>query len=128
MVGGIRSESVDEDVAVRKDHEELMISSKSLERLRSIPGRTPPEALDIGNLTRSRRLAFGLARMSVIASSISDVKVRPSPAACFLARFSRSSFILTVVLMHQSISIMHQYVNLTLLNKDESYHERRQDL
>jgi hypothetical protein len=39
------------------------------------------------------------------------VRVRPSSAACFLARFNRSSFILIVVLMHQNITLMHQYVN-----------------
>jgi len=96
--------------APSKDHGSFMASSKSLDRLRSIPGRTPPEALDTGNSTRPRRLAFGLATTSARASSISDVKVRPSSAARFLARCRRSSFILMVVLMHQNISIMHQYV------------------
>ncbi len=105
MVGGIRSEGVDEDVGVEKDQGVFMTSSKSLDRLRSIPGRTPPEAFDTGNSTRSRLLAFGLARMSVRPSSISDVKVRPSSAARFLARRRRSSFILTVVLMHRTISL-----------------------
>ncbi len=100
MVGGIRSEGVDEYIDVGKNHGVSMTSSKSLDRLRSIPGRTPPEAFDTGNLTRSRLLAFRLARMSVRPSSISDVKVRPSSAARFLARRRRSSFILTVVLMH----------------------------
>jgi hypothetical protein len=38
------------------------------------------------------------------------VRVRPSSVACFLARFNRSSFILIVVLMHQYITPMHQYV------------------
>jgi hypothetical protein len=38
--------------------------------------------------------------------------VRPSSAARFLARRRRSSFILTVVLMHRSKSFMHQYVKL----------------
>ncbi len=49
MGGRIRSEGVDEDVDVGKDHGVSMTSSKSLDRLRSIPGRTPPEAFDTGN-------------------------------------------------------------------------------
>jgi hypothetical protein len=36
--------------------------------------------------------------------------VRPSSAARFLARCRRLSSILMVVLMHQNISLMHQYV------------------
>ena len=88
-----------------------MTSSRSLDRFRSTPGRTPPEALDTGSSTRFRRCALvGFATISTRASSISEVKVRPSSAARFLARIRRSSFILMVVLTHQSISLRHQYV------------------
>ena len=110
MVGGIRAEGVHENVDVGKDHGAFMTSSRSTDLLRSTPGRTPPEALDTGSSTRFRRSAFGLVRMTARPSSIRDVRVRPSLAARFFARWRRSSFILTVVLMHQNISAMHQYV------------------
>ncbi len=87
-----------------------MTSSNSRDRLRSIPGNTPPDARDTGNFTRLRGLAFGSLRITVSPSSISEVKVRPSFVARFLARFRRSSLILTVVLIHQSIWYIHQYV------------------
>jgi len=87
-----------------------MASSKSQERLRSIPGRTPPEAFETGKSTRPRRVRLGLVTASARASSIRDVKVRPSSAARFLAWLRMSSFILIVVLMHQNISNKHQYV------------------
>jgi hypothetical protein len=43
--------------------------------------------------------------------------VRPSAAARFLARFSKSSFILMVVLMHQYITLMHQYVKQSIMSQ-----------
>jgi len=110
MFGGIRSESVHEDVDIGKVHGLFMTSSRSLERFKSTPGRTPPIASDTGNSIRLRRPAFALERRRIKPSSTSDVRVRPSPAACFLARFRRSSFILMVVLMHQYITLMHKYV------------------
>lgn len=48
--------------------------------------------------------------MSAKPSSTSDVGLRPSYPACFLARFNKSSFILKVVLMYQYILLMHQDV------------------
>jgi hypothetical protein len=109
------------NVDVRKDHDLSMTSSNSQDRLRSIPGSTPPEALDVGNCTCSDRLPLASARMTAKPSSTREVKVRPSCAARFLARLRSSSFILTVVLIHQSISPVHQYVKLptsqaTILN------------
>lgn|GEM_PF-5741101 len=117
VVGRIRSESMHENVNVGKNHGAFMASSSSLVRFKSIPGRTPPVALDIGNSTRSRRFAFGLAKMSISPSSTSDVRVRPSSAARFLARFSRSSRILIVVLMHQYITMMHKYVKQSIMSQ-----------
>jgi hypothetical protein len=102
MFGGVGTKRVHKDVDIGKDHGGFMTSSKSLERLRSTPGRTPPVALDTGNFTRFRRLIFGFDRLSTKASSTSDVRGRPSSAACFLARFNRSSFILIVVLLHRT--------------------------
>ena len=101
---------MNEDVDIGEDHGSFMVSSRSLDRSRSIPGRTPPVALDTGRSTRPRRAGFGLATTRSRASSISEVKVRPSSAARFLARRMSSSFILMVVLMHQDISMRHQYV------------------
>ena len=112
MIGGIGSKRVHKNVNIGKDHGVFITSSKLLEQLRSTPGRIPPVALDTGNLIRSRRLVFGLDKMRVNPSSTSDVRLRPSSAACFFARFNRSSFILMVVLMHQYITLMHQYVKL----------------
>lgn len=83
MVGGIGPKGMHEDVDVREDHCSFMTSSKSLDRFRSIPGRTPPVALETGKSTRPRRPDFGLATTSFRASSISEVKVRPSSAARF---------------------------------------------
>jgi hypothetical protein len=40
------------------------------------------------------------------------VSARASSAACFFARFNKSSFILIVVLMHQCMPLTHQYVKL----------------
>ncbi len=112
MLGGIGTKRMHKDVDIGKDHGAFMTSSRSPEWLRSIPGRMPPVALDTGNLTRFRRLVFGFARINANPSSTSDVRVRPSSTACFLARFKRSSFILIVVLIHQCITLMHQYVKL----------------
>ncbi len=91
----------EKDVDIGKDPGAFMTSSSSPERLRSIPGRMPSVAFDTGNSTRFRRLVFGFDRISANPSSTSDVRVRPSSAACILARFKRSSFILIVVLIHQ---------------------------
>ncbi len=110
MIGGIGSKGVDENVDVRKHHGAFMISSRSVDRFRSTPGRTPPVALDTGNSTRFRRFGLEWVIMSAKPSSTSDVRVRPSSAARFLACFRRSSFIRIVVLMHQYITWMHQYV------------------
>ena len=115
MISGIRSEGVYENVDVRKDHGAFMTSSRSVDRFRSTPGRMPPVALDTGNSIRFRRFGLGLVRMSAKPSSTSDVRVRPSSAARFLACFRRSSFILMVVLMHQYITHMHQYVKPSML-------------
>jgi hypothetical protein len=58
------------------------------------------------------------------------VRVRPSSAACFLARFNRSSFILIVVLMHQYITLIHQYVKPSKMigEKPPADYERQQNL
>ena len=70
-----------ENVNVGVYHGEFMTSSRSQERFRSIPRRTPPMALNTGNSIRLRRLAFALERMSIKPSSTSDVRGRPSSAA-----------------------------------------------
>ena len=105
---GNRQSGALEIVNIGKFHSAFMTFSKSLERFRLIPGRTPPVALETGNLTRVRQPVFVFARRSVRPSSTKDTRKRPSSAARFLARFSRSSFILMVVLMHQYITLMHQ--------------------
>ena len=112
MLGQIDTKRVHKDVDIGEDHGAFMTSSRSPERLRSIPGRMPPVAFETGNSIRFRRLVFGFDRRSANPSSTSDVSVRPSSAACFLARFKRSSFILIVVLIHQCNTLMHQYVKL----------------
>lgn len=73
------------DVDIGKDHGAFMTSSRSPERLRSIPGRMPPVAFDTGNSTRFCRIVFGFDRISANPSSTSDVSVRPSSAACFFS-------------------------------------------
>ena len=55
MLRGIRSESMNENVDVWEYHGVFMTSSRSLERFRSTPGRTPPLAFDTGNSIRLRR-------------------------------------------------------------------------
>ena len=125
MVGGIRSESVHENVDVGKYHGVFMTSSRSLARLRSIPGRTPPVAFATGSSIRLLRLSLALERTSTKPSSTSDVKVRPSSAARFLARFRRSSFILMVVLMHQYVSLMSQYVKHSARFKGQRFRMNR---
>ena len=110
VVGGIGAKSVDKNVDVREYHGLPMTSSKSQDRLRSTPGKTPPVALDTGKWTRFDEPGLRSARISAKPSSMRDVSVLPSSNALFLARFKRSSFILTVVLIHQSIFGMHQYV------------------
>jgi hypothetical protein len=112
MLGRIDTKRVHKDVDIGKYHDAFMTSSRSPERLRSIPGRMPPVAFDTGNSIRFRRLSFGFNRISANPSSTSDVRVRPSSAACFFACFKSSSFILIVVLMHQCITLMHQYAKL----------------
>ncbi len=110
VVGGIGPESVHKNIDVREYHGLLVTSSKSHDRLRSTPGRTPPVALDTGKWTRFDEPGLRSARISAKPSSMRDVSVRPSSNALFLARFKSSSFILTVVLIHQNIFPMHQYV------------------
>jgi hypothetical protein len=130
MLGGIGTERVYKDVDIRKDHGAFMTSSKSLDRFRSTPGRTPPDALGTGNSIRFRRLVLGFDRTSASPSSTSDVRVRPSSAACFLARFHKSSFILIVVLMHQCMTLMHQYVKRRKMTGETPPidYEKQQDL
>lgn len=77
MLGRICAKCMHKDVDVGKDHSAFMTSSKSLDRFRSTPGRTPPDALDTGNSTRFRRLVFGFDRTSAKPSSTRDVRVRP---------------------------------------------------
>jgi hypothetical protein len=110
VVSRIGPESVHENVDVREHHGLLITSSRSQDRLRSTPGRTPPVALDTGKWTRFDGAALRSARIIAKPSSIREVNVRPSSDAFFFARFKSSSLILTVVLMHQSISLEHQYV------------------
>ena len=100
VFGRVHSKGMHKNVDVGENHGAFMTSSRSTLRFRSTPGKTPPEALETGNKTLLRPLAFGSAKMRVNPSSTSDVKVRPSSAARFLARFNRSSRILMVVLMH----------------------------
>jgi hypothetical protein len=76
MLGGIATKRVHKYIDIGKDHGAFITSSKSPEQLRSIPARTPPVALDTGNLTRFRRPVFGLDRMSANPSSTSDVRGR----------------------------------------------------
>ena len=111
VVAGIRPEGVHENVYVRNNHRSTMRSSRSLDRLRSTPGSTPPEALEIGNRTRVRRPGLDSASTLFKPSSTSEVRVRPCSAAFFLARRNRSSESRIVVLICQGIYVRHQYVN-----------------
>ena len=111
MIGGIGSESVNENIDIGKDHRASIRSSRSLDRFRSMPGSVPPDALEIGNRTRSRFRGFDSASTIFRPSSTSEVTVRPSSAAFFLALRSRSSDSLMVVLICQRILPGHQYVN-----------------
>jgi hypothetical protein len=111
MVGGIGSESVNENIDIGKDHRASIRSSRSLDRFRSMPGSVPPDALEIGNRTRARFRGFDSASTIFRPSSTSEVTVRPSSAAFFLALRSRSSDSLMVVLICQRILPGHQYVN-----------------
>ena len=54
MLGGICAKGMHKDVDVGEDHGVFMTSSKSLDRFKSTPGRTPPDSLDTGNSTRFR--------------------------------------------------------------------------
>jgi hypothetical protein len=110
MMGGIGTERLDQDIDIREHHGVFMTSSRSADRFRSTPGRTPPEALETGRLTRFLRVSFDWDKRRVSPSSIKAVRVRPSSFARFLARLRRSSFIRTVVLMHIDIHNWHQYV------------------
>src|SRR5262245_61154005 len=111
MIAGIRSEGVNQNIDIRENHRFSIRSSRSLDRFRSTPGSVPPDALEIGNFTRVRLAAFESASTTFSPSSISEVKVRPSSAAFFLARRSKSSGSRIVVLICQRISLEHQYVN-----------------
>jgi len=49
MVGSIGAKRLDEDVHIWKDHGRFIRSSRSLVRLRSTPGKVPPDAREMGN-------------------------------------------------------------------------------
>jgi hypothetical protein len=110
MVGRIGPKGVNEDIHVGQDHRLSMMSSRSLDLFRSIPGNVPPEAAETGNRTGLRDMGFGSASTISSPSSISDVNVRPCSAARFLAFRSKVSGSLMVVLICQRILTMHQYV------------------
>jgi hypothetical protein len=110
MMGGIGTERLDQDIDIREHHGVFMTSSRSADRFRSTPGRTPPVALETGRLTRFLRISFDWDKRRVSPSSIKEVRVRPSLFARFLARLRRSSFIRTVVLIHIDMPDWHQYV------------------
>jgi hypothetical protein len=110
MIIGVLAESVYEDIDVWKNHGLDISSSRSLDRLRSIPGKTPPVAFETGSWMLLLRRVSGAERTTRRPSSISEVSVRPSSAARFLARLSRLSRSLTVVLICLSIYEICQYV------------------
>jgi len=103
VVTGICTERVHKHVYVGQDHSSRIWSSRSLDRLRSIPGRIPPEAVETGNRTGSRRGVRASARTAFSPSSMRDVNVRPSAMAFFFARRSKSGDRRTVVLIFQTI-------------------------
>ena len=108
----IATESIHEHIDVRKDHVRSMRSSRSADRVRSMPGNVPPEALETGKRTPFRGGCLGSASTALSPSSTSDVSVWPLSAAFFLALRRRSSESRIVVLVIcQSIQTRHQYVN-----------------
>jgi len=90
---------MNEDIDIGKGHRVSIRSWRSLDRFRSTPGNVPPDALEIGKRTRIRLTGFDSASTVFSPSSMSEVSVRPSSAAFFLALRSRSSESLTVVLI-----------------------------
>jgi hypothetical protein len=109
VVARIGTESMNKNINIGKDHGVSIQSSRSLDRFRSTPGNVPSDAFEIGNRTRDRLAGFGSASMVFKPSSTSEVNVRPSSAAFFLALRSRSSKSLIVVLICQKIRLKHQY-------------------
>ena len=118
VIAGIRSKGVYQNMDIREDHRFSIRSSRSLDRLRSTPGSVPPEALEIGNRTRVRRRGFDSVSTVFKPSSMREVSVRPCSAAFFLALRKRSSDSRIVVLICQSISSEHQYVDLAMPSKN----------
>src|SRR5215467_2564467 len=76
-----------------------MESSSSLDIFKSTPGKVPPVAFETGSLTLALRLTFGSQSRSSKPSCISDVSVRPSSSAFFLALLSNVSGSRTVILI-----------------------------
>src|SRR5689334_12791674 len=103
MLAGVRTKRVYKDVHVGQNHSPCIRSSRSLELFKSTPGNVPPEAVEMGNCTRDRRVGLGSVSTAFNPSSNSDVRVRPCSAALFFARRSKSPESLTVVLICQSI-------------------------
>src|SRR4030095_9688348 len=70
VVAGIRSKGVNENVDIGEDHRPSIRSSRSADRLRSMPGSVPPDALEIGNRTGVRFAGRASASTALRPSSI----------------------------------------------------------
>jgi|SRR5215469_740111 len=99
MVGGITPERVHEHVDVGKEQRLAIRSSSLLDRIRSTPGRVPPDAVETGKRTRECGAGRASAKIILSPSSMREVNVRPFSAALFLALRSRSSESRMVVLI-----------------------------
>jgi hypothetical protein len=76
MIGGVGTESVDQDIDIGKDHKEFIRSSRSPERLRSTPGKVPPVALEVGSFACPRLGERPASARTILSpSSIKDVSV-----------------------------------------------------
>jgi len=99
VIIGVATEGIHEHIDVRKDHARSIRSSRSADRLRSMPGNVPPEALETGKRSGLRAARLGSARTAFSPSSTSEVRVRPFSAALFLALRRRSPESRMVVLV-----------------------------
>src|SRR5262245_58188735 len=103
MPGRVAPEGIDEDVDVRQNYRmSSRRSSTVLVSSRSMPGRRPPLAFDVGSGTRTERACLCEPEMaSRSPRSIKLVNVSPRFRASCLAFIRRPSSSLTVVRMVQ---------------------------